>query len=334
MSKMGDTILVRPAEVRQYGDAFDVVYQGLNKKKCRGYVQTFFPQSYTVLVGSTQEQVQDTLGSREDRLISDPLITDACNAPEFSTNMGVVVFRFVEPMAVGSGAIDPTCAQLLTETQNLACPGGQIGAIVQKRFTECSGPFAAPTYGAWVEVSRSCRIVCAANGNCCQLLPDQTRPFSCSAGFFGIDTERRTSWCDAANPDTGFAPNWNPWVFNTGTPCTACPAPSTATETRWTAQTGACAAGEYGSTGWEREEVRSQTTTYNCPAGTTALPAPSIFMDRLACDGRYTQPYRLLHGVSCAKQLNSDAMGGECRRMSNWRGRNQHLGARANTYAF
>lgn len=403
VSKMGDTMLVRPAEVRQYGDAFDVVYQGLNRKKCLNYVKTFFPQSYTVLVGSSQEQVQDTLGSSEGRLISDALITNACNAPEFTTNMGVVVFRFFEPMAMGVGAIDPacgctpetqtqdlpcgagqsgvirqertsactggtsacpeaewtnwtttgntctgapiamvapipvatpatrcteitdtrietctagergmiteersstcasptslpvwsawtvrsnscaavspasaTCGQLLPDTQNLACPGGQIGAIVQKRFTECSGPFATPVYSPWVEVSRNCRMACADANNCCQPLPDQFRPFSCGAGFFGAGTERRTSWCDAANPDTGLAPFWNAWFFQSGTPCTACPAPSTATEERWTAQTGACPAGQYGSTGWEREEQRSQTTTYSCPAGTTTLPPPTI----------------------------------------------------------
>ena len=38
------------------------------------------------------------------------------------------------------------------------------------------------------------------------------------------------------NPTAPITPNWNAWLLNTGSPCVACPAPSTATETRHTAQ--------------------------------------------------------------------------------------------------
>ena len=403
VSKMGDNILLRPASVEQTADAFDVVYQGLDRKKCLNFVRTFFPQSYTVLVGSSQEQVQDTLGSSEGRLISDALITDACNASEFTQNQGVVVFRFYEPMTASTGALDPacgctsetqtqdlpcgagqsgviqqersstctggtpscplpewsawnttgntctggavpmsptlavapplarcteereqrvfscppgeqgmitevresscatptsspvwspwtlltnscslpspetaTCGVLSADTRNVACPGGQIGSIRQERFTECAGPFATPQYSDWVEVSRDCRIACADAGTCCQPLPDQTRAFSCSAGFYGAGTERRTSWCDALNPDTGFAPFWNPWLFESGTACTKCQDPETITADRWTPQTALCPAAQYGQTFWERQETRSQTTSYNCPAGTVSPPPPTV----------------------------------------------------------
>ena len=403
VSRMGDNVLVRPATVKQYGDAFDVVYQGLNKKKCLAYVKTFFPQSYAIYVGSVQEQIQNSNDASDGRLTDDTILYAACLADEFATNQGVVVFRFYEPMILGGGALDPACGctpetqeQALpcgpaqsgaiyqertsacsggtpacptpvwsawsttnntcsgvavplppstpvstplspcipttetqnsacpvgergqiterrsstcatptsvpmwsvwsvvqntcaapssesascvmggSETQNAACPAGQIGAVVLRRTSDCSSPFAAPVYGPWVEVSRTCRVACADAGNCCQPLPHQYRPLSCPAGQWGAGTERRTSWCDAVNPSSPITPNWNAWLLNTGAPCVSCPAPSTATETRFTAQTGACGAGQYGSTSWDQEESRSQTTTYNCPAGTQALPPPTI----------------------------------------------------------
>lgn len=402
VSEMGDTILVRPATVRQDGDAFDVVYQGLNKQKCIAYVKTFFPQSYTILVGSVQDEIQNTNTASAGRLTDDTILYAACLADEFATNSGVVVFRFFEPIAVGGSVFNPACGctaetqeQALpcgaaqsgsiyqertsactggtpscpaaewspwtttsntcsgvsvplpasapvaapaspcfpstatqnsacpagqrgqvtrqrtstcatptsaptwgawvvtqdtcatpspetatcgfgTQSQNLACPVGQIGAVVQRRTSECATPFSAPTFGPWVEVSRSCRVACADANDCCQPLPHQYRPLSCPAGFWGAGTERRTSWCDAVNVSSPVTPNWNAWLLNTGAPCAACPAPSTATETRHTAQTGLCPADQYGSTSWEREETRSQTTTFNCPAGTQVLPAPTI----------------------------------------------------------
>lgn len=400
VSKFNDSMTVRPAEVKKPNDAFDVVYRNLNEKKCYGFIKTFYPQSYGIYVGESEQAVQETVGLSEGRIASDDVLFAACGTSDFKTNQGTLVFRFYEPMAFSAVATDlacgctpetqtqdlpcgagqsgvisqertsdcsggtPSCPQpnwsgwtttgntctgapvpMTPQTpvappaaqcvpgqlfQNLscaagetgqitqrrdvtcpvptgapvmgawitiqntcatpssvnatcstgvqsrftACPVGQIGNVTERRTAECSGPFAVPVYGAWTEASRSCRVACADANNCCQPLPDQNRALSCPAGFWGTGTEMRNSWCVAASPTTPLA--WSAWYITAGG-CNACPAPSTATETRWTPQGGAlCPAGQYGTNTWEREEQRSQTTTYNCPAGTPALPSPSI----------------------------------------------------------
>ena len=93
-------------------------------------------------------------------------------------------------------------------------------------------------------------------------------------------TEGRTASHTYACPEAWDAPvetvsPWSAWTVS-GSTCVNCPAPSTQSETQWVASSASCPAGQYGGTSWEREEARSRGVSYNCPAGTTALPPATV----------------------------------------------------------
>lgn len=94
---------------------------------------------------------------------------------------------------------------------------------------------------------------------------------TCPAGQYGTRDLQRTFSC----PEAWESAVAGPWTV-TNNNCIACPAPSNQTETQWTAQSAPCPVGFSGSNTWEREETRSRTISYNCPAGTASLPAPTL----------------------------------------------------------
>lgn len=108
----------------------------------------------------------------------------------------------------------------------------------------------------------------------------ESRSAACAAGQHGTVTEGRTASHTYACPEAWDAPvetvsPWSAWTV-TGSTCVNCPAPSTQSETQWLATPSACAAAQYGTRSWEREQARSRSVSYNCPAGTTTLPPATI----------------------------------------------------------
>lgn len=94
----------------------------------------------------------------------------------------------------------------------------------------------------------------------------RTRSYSCPAGTTSMPSPSYTNWVD-----TGEVRN-----KSGGNSCKDCPANSTEQELRWVAHTnGNCPAGQYGGIGREKEQRRTRTVTYSCPAGTQTLPSPS-----------------------------------------------------------
>lgn len=116
----------------------------------------------------------------------------------------------------------------------------------------------------------------------------EDRSAICSAGTWGSQVERQILAC-ILNPGDDLVANkeaWIPWQapndqrlrlgwnINSGI-CTTCPSPAVENRNQWVAYTqNTCAAGTYGYTNWEREQGSQRTRSYNCPAGTTVLPAP------------------------------------------------------------
>src|SRR5690606_37417426 len=82
-----------------------------------------------------------------------------------------------------------------------------------------------------------------------------------------------TAWSSPApyGASTTTATTWG----TTSNTCTSCPTLSPQTQTQWVASSAACPSGQTGSHTWEREQSRSRTRSYNCPAGTTSLPPVS-----------------------------------------------------------
>lgn len=163
----------------------------------------------------------------------------------------------------------PSTSQLV-----IACPAGQGGQIVQERSSTCATPTSPPTWSPPNVISNTCTASCSQGGaNCCQV-QRQTRPGpGCAAGSYGAAGEQE-SFLGCVNATTQAA-SWTAWQDFTGSSCTACPATTTETTQQWVPRSDACPIGQTGSITYEAEQVQTRDVSYNCPAGTTTLPAPS-----------------------------------------------------------
>lgn len=119
-----------------------------------------------------------------------------------------------------------------------------------------------------------------------------TQSIQCAAGQYGTNTQEQTQQSTQTQTASCPAPTgspvwsawsaWSAWTAVTGwttvsNTCTACPATATNTATQWVpTSNGVCPAGQTGTITQEKEQTRTTTTSYSCPAGTTTLPAPAI----------------------------------------------------------
>lgn len=168
------------------------------------------------------------------------------------------------------------------------CALPQLGVDPEQRQAYCLGPT------AW-EWSYWYKTPDPSDDTCYDCPPDDTENrdnpeirvlTNCPAGQYGTanqsrlqpQSRTRTYDCPAA-AGPGVAQPWSPWA-NSGpatpwTPalvCSPCPAPVVETEDQWVADT--CPAGQLGTI--EVQQRRTRTRSYNCPANTAALPAPSF----------------------------------------------------------
>ena len=167
-------------------------------------------------------------------------------------------------------AAGPATCTPSSDTQTLGCAPGETGSIQQSRTSSCSSPTATPTWSAWETVSATCR-----GSSTCQ--PQrETGPVPCASGQYGAWSGERERFRRCTNATTQ-APGWDAWsVVTPNYGCTSCPPNITDTTTQWVTQSTPCPVGQVGSYTWEEEQVSSRTTSYSCPAGTTALPSPSV----------------------------------------------------------
>jgi len=93
------------------------------------------------------------------------------------------------------------CTVQPAQTQNISCPDGQNGNIIQERTSSCPSGAASPVWSGWSTTSNSCQI------NCAPELP-QSRTISCPAGQFGSNTQERTSSCSSVSA----TPAWSAWT--------------------------------------------------------------------------------------------------------------------------
>ena len=177
--------------------------------------------------------------------------------------------------AVSENTCAPICVAPAPTTtpQTLACPSGQLGQIVQEQTTTwtCPAPTGSPTSttSGWTTTSNTCAPACVAP-------PSTTEPrtMECPAGQWGrIVQEQTTTWtCPApTGSPTSTTSGWAE-ISNT---CASCPAPASETEDDWELRSKACPSGQSGSHTWEERRTRSRSVSYNCPAGTASLPAPT-----------------------------------------------------------
>ncbi len=109
----------------------------------------------------------------------------------------------------------------------------------------------------------------------CVVPPSETRSLAtCPAGSWGVSNQQRQWWCgDVGGVYEAWATAQPGAWTDTGNTCATCPATFSQTDTQWVAASGTCPTGQVGSITWKYQQTRSRSMSYNCPTGTTALPA-------------------------------------------------------------
>ncbi|HEY8327501.1 MAG TPA: type II secretion system protein [Rhodanobacter sp.] len=151
-----------------------------------------------------------------------------------------------------------------------ACPAGAFGQVSWFQETTCVG--GSRVVGAKTITGSSCAPI----GTCRpSTAPDGQRNVACSTGQYGqtIQTLEKSSTCASATA----LPVWGPGVVigSTGS-CAACPSIQLVQQTQWVGKSQACPAGQTGSYTWQQEQQRAQSTSYDCSAAPTTLPAPTV----------------------------------------------------------
>lgn len=152
----------------------------------------------------------------------------------------------------------PVCTVPPTQTQNVNCPAGQIGAVTQQRVGYCGevgGPYeawATAAYGPWATVSSTCAPACVAPSPTSVAIsrdvPAERQNVGCPAGQVGEHWQQRnrvengtrtTSWtCPAltGSPVSSTSESWSDtftatsgWVTTSNTCATPAPACANAT---------------------------------------------------------------------------------------------------------
>ena len=184
------------------------------------------------------------------------------------------------------GVVSNTCAPIVgpptacvpdvDAIRNDPCPMGQGGSITMQRSSSCPNPYGSPVWGSWVLVGSTCSATCVATDTCCQPQTEERNSVApCSAGTYGSTAgdEIRTSSCASSTA----TPVWGGWIStSTSGSCNACPPNTTSVEVQWVPSSATCPTGQVGSHTWEREQSRTQSLTYSCPAGTIAMPYPTV----------------------------------------------------------
>lgn len=225
-------------------------------------------------------------------------------------------------------------------TTNGTCPVGQIGSTTrekeQKRTKSYSCPsgttsLPAPTFSAWTdtgalrEIANTCADSCLAPASTSSATTRAASSLTgsaadCPSGQFGSHTWSQsrtengtitTSWtCPGPTSSTSTA-----WLgtFNLGTKtttggsCTACPAPTSSTAKQWVpTSNGTCPAGQTGAVTREKEQAQTSTTSYSCPAGTAALPAPGTSSTGWVDTGAVRDVSSTCAPITCSFQPRTD----------------------------
>ncbi|HGM7285112.1 TPA: type 4 pilus major pilin [Stenotrophomonas maltophilia] len=156
------------------------------------------------------------------------------------------------------------CVVPAPQTQNVACPAGQVGSVAQQRQGYCGE--VGGTYEAWATVKWGPWTTTASTCTSCP--GPETRTRACPTGQVGSITDRRTFTCSGTGA-------WGAWTVASNTCAQACVAPastsvaitrSASNETR----SAACPAGQTGAIAQTRTrtEKGTRTTSWTCPAAT------------------------------------------------------------------
>lgn len=182
-----------------------------------------------------------------------------------------------------------TCpaGQYVANTTNTTFPQTQVGTIGYT-CPAPTGPYTtnAPVWGAISPLAPSvCAPICSApaptgnSGSQTAACPGGQVTSSGSTSFTQTRTGTTSYSCPSpTGPYTTNPTAWNAWTPAVGSVCApqcVAPGPTSARETQWVGVNAGCPSGWTGSHTYEKEQARTNTTSYKCPSpqgGYTANP--------------------------------------------------------------
>lgn len=282
VSSWGSNITITPYRVIADNDAFIVNYLNTPKEICNRLAAAGSSGAYDVLVNGTS--ILEASRKGVNIINTTRLCGDGAELSFVFTGNGSVAYA-ADPLDLPPPPTSVTPEWDTPITNVVPNPGDVPDATVPPAITTPTVPAPAtpspalPTTPGPVTPATPVPPVTPSNpsppptvGQCVD--GSESQVTSCPAGTWGLLNQTRVLSC-GGEPWTPMAERVPlSWVTNSGA-CATCPSPTNENQIQWLAQNLACPAGSYGVYQIENEQQRSRSVGYNCPAGTTTLPAPS-----------------------------------------------------------
>ncbi len=281
----GSAVDVRPNTVAQANDSFVIDYASVPAEACSGLASAMASNVYDLRVGGTSVMSEGGLnpasataacqnGARMEFVYYSGLTTGTAVAtPSLTLPTAPPSVNPANPTTPSSPVTGaPDVADVGAPAPVAVTPGSPTApppAVPTAPPAPADPMVPQPNLGSTTSPPPSPLTPCSPPGN--QVGSQQV---ACPAGQYGLTNQQRVGTYSC--PEAWDAPvlTWGAWT-NASSSCAACPSGTTESRTQWVASSQACPAGQSGSHTWEREQRSSRSVGYNCPAGTTSLPAPS-----------------------------------------------------------
>lgn len=268
------------------GDAAVVTYETVPSRFCNGFVSG-------AAKGFTSVRINGEFVKQNGGATSVPGVIRLCDASATSKVELIMARQGGTGMTLGELK---ECAPQAPETETLECPPLQGGEIVRTRSFTCVNKFDMPYASPWSTVSNNCAPLCAPQVPSPSFEEDSqnqvaTRSKACTPLQIGEIIEKQPQvrtrtrhWTCPAEVGDPVLGNWGaysawegtaPWSLKEDNCVPLCaptlpsPNPEVVVESKTVTDTSLqCPAGWEGEIKRTRTEIRTQTTTYSCPAQT------------------------------------------------------------------
>lgn len=287
-TKWGGNVAVRPNAVGHANDSFVIEYSQVPSTACAKLASAMAPNVYDIRIGGTSV-MPPTSG------FSPAAAATACSR----ANAAQMEFVYYSGLTSGSAVATPSLtlpsAPPSVDPASPTTPTGPVAGApsVDDATPGTPGvvppgtPVTPPPVAPVVPAAPSAPVSPPSIPSVTPTTPPSvarcvapgaivgTQQVACLAGQYGLTQQQRTGTYTC--PEAWDSPvlTWGSWV-NASSSCTTCPPPGQEATAQWVGVSAACPAGQTGTHTWEKEQRATRNYSYNCPAGTTSLPAPSF----------------------------------------------------------
>ena len=284
----GQSISITPQTIAKSNDGFMVTYPATPSEVCVKLVPALSTRAYRITVNNVRVQngEEDTLllsqmvsscgaaktvrvdfvfytPSASGLVASDPL--ELPSDPVVPTTPPTPTVPVKDPDPINNGG-DATNPGVVTPTPIPSLPAPSIPALPNPDPPSTVTPPTAPVPPVVTPPVIVPPNVCSPSESNAERI--------CAANMYGIQVWNTKNICGTWDVPEAWAPITTSTTMTSNT-CQNCPGAATGEEYQWTNTTQYCAAGQYGVVNWQRQQRRTRSVTYNCPAGTRTLPGPT-----------------------------------------------------------